>query len=344
MNELAAHIHKLLLESDIAIIPGFGGFIAHYKPAIRDAKNGLFIPPSRTIGFNDRLTLNDGLLLQSYMAKHNISSEEAERMLEQDIEKLLNNLEENGLAELNQLGTLHCDADNNYSFKTCEKNLSYPQLYGFKAFEMLEITQLQANKVAPISNTDYRGDNKSFLQRKVYNLVGSIAVVAVTVASFFLFSTPIQNTDIESSQTNIQSANLFSMTTTPIFSTEQKTKPIEVNESTITYSHVTTESKEVLAEQTIVPEKVTTTTTPTQEVAETKPYHIIVASSIKKNLAEDLVNKLQKEGFTEAQILSSDKRIRVSAASFKTNDEAYNSLNQITSQIEYASAWVYKAN
>lgn len=352
MNELASHIHKLLLESDIAIIPGFGGFIAHYIPAVRDAKNGLFIPPSRTIGFNDRLTLNDGLLLQSYMAMHHISSEEAETMLERDIEKLLNNLEDNGLVELAQLGTLYCDANNRYSFKTNEKTLSYPQLYGFKAFEMLEITQLQANKVAPIiPSKTYENSTKSFFQRKAYNLVGSMAIVAVTVASFFLFSTPVQNTGIESYQGNVQSANLFSITTTPINKPTQKTE--EVNKNTIVYSHVTTDSKEVIAEQVTAPkeekEEVVVAsvkpspTVPTQKIVENKPYHIIVASSIKENLALDLVSKLQKEGFADAQILKSQKRIRVSAASYNTKEEAYTSLNRITDQIEYASAWVYKA-
>ena len=30
MNELARHLHKLLLDSDFAIIPGFGGFIVTF--------------------------------------------------------------------------------------------------------------------------------------------------------------------------------------------------------------------------------------------------------------------------------------------------------------------------
>ena len=33
MIELAQHIEVLLLESDCVIVPGFGGFVAHYAPA-----------------------------------------------------------------------------------------------------------------------------------------------------------------------------------------------------------------------------------------------------------------------------------------------------------------------
>lgn len=35
MIELAQHIEVLLLENDCVIVPGFGGFIAHYAPAMR---------------------------------------------------------------------------------------------------------------------------------------------------------------------------------------------------------------------------------------------------------------------------------------------------------------------
>ena len=35
MIELAQHIETLLLENDCVIVPGFGGFVAHYSPATR---------------------------------------------------------------------------------------------------------------------------------------------------------------------------------------------------------------------------------------------------------------------------------------------------------------------
>ena len=64
MNELSRHIEVLLFENDCVIIPNFGGFVTHYTPSKRDVKENLFIPPTRVIGFNDQLKLNDGLLVQ----------------------------------------------------------------------------------------------------------------------------------------------------------------------------------------------------------------------------------------------------------------------------------------
>ena len=52
MIELAQHIETLLLENDCVIVPGFGGFVAHYSPATRVKEENIFLPPTRTIGFN----------------------------------------------------------------------------------------------------------------------------------------------------------------------------------------------------------------------------------------------------------------------------------------------------
>ena len=41
MIELAQHIEVLLLENDCVIVPGFGGFIAHYAPAMRVAEDAI---------------------------------------------------------------------------------------------------------------------------------------------------------------------------------------------------------------------------------------------------------------------------------------------------------------
>ena len=73
MIELAQHIEALLLENDCVIVPNFGGFVAHYAPATYVKEENLFLPPTRTIGFNPQLKLNDGVLVQSYMSAYDTS-------------------------------------------------------------------------------------------------------------------------------------------------------------------------------------------------------------------------------------------------------------------------------
>ena len=43
MIELAQHIEALLLENDCVIVPGLGGFVAHYASATRVKEENIFI-------------------------------------------------------------------------------------------------------------------------------------------------------------------------------------------------------------------------------------------------------------------------------------------------------------
>ena len=88
MIELARHIEILLLENDCVIVPELGGFIAHYQPAYYAESDNIYFPPMRTIGFNPQLTMNDGLLVQSYMQVHHTDFPDATRMIEQEVEEL----------------------------------------------------------------------------------------------------------------------------------------------------------------------------------------------------------------------------------------------------------------
>jgi len=59
--EINQYIKELLLLNDCVIIPQFGGFVANYKPAT--IENNKFFPPTKEVAFNNKLTSNDGLLI-----------------------------------------------------------------------------------------------------------------------------------------------------------------------------------------------------------------------------------------------------------------------------------------
>ena len=358
MNELARHIQKLLLESDFAIIPGFGGFMAHYTPAIRDSKNNLFIPPSRTIGFNDQLVLNDGLLLQSYMSVHNMGIDEAKLLITEAIDNLRDKLEENGSVELKGIGILHCDANNKYSFKAKDNSIDCPLLYGLKSFEMLEIKQIQKDQITK----ELFGDSKNIEQgtstetskAQSYNLMGAVAVSILAIASFFFFSIPVENTEIVNANyakilpTELLSkTSQFNITTSPIGTPVEERKEITTSNKTedITYTRISPSSQEKLYQEPIAEIKTEIKTNNTISVtAENKPFHIIVASAIKTQHANDLVNTLHEEGYAHAQVLNKDGRTRVSADCFSNKEEAYQALQKLSKKTAYQNAWIFKAN
>ena len=89
MIELSRHIETLLLENDCVIVPDFGGFVAHYNPATYIEEENIFLPPTRTIGFNSQLKMNDGLLVQSYMAVYDTNFPDATRMVNKEVQNLV---------------------------------------------------------------------------------------------------------------------------------------------------------------------------------------------------------------------------------------------------------------
>ena len=104
MIELAQHIETLLLENDCVIVPGLGGFVAHYAPATRVKEENIFLPPTRIIGFNPQLKMNDGLLVQSYMSVYGTNFSDATKMVERKVNELISVLHEEGKVDLPNVG------------------------------------------------------------------------------------------------------------------------------------------------------------------------------------------------------------------------------------------------
>lgn len=66
--EVIQAIRKLLFLEDCIIIPGLGGFVSQYRPAVIDKASGTFIPPAKEIVFNHALLQNDGTLV-NYLSR-----------------------------------------------------------------------------------------------------------------------------------------------------------------------------------------------------------------------------------------------------------------------------------
>ena len=149
MIELTKHIEILLLENDCVIVPGLGGFIAHHQPAHYEEDEGLFLPPTRTIGFNPQLTMNDGLLTQAYMQTHHTDYSDASRKIAQKVSELKDILYSEGMVEMSGIGTLHYTLYNTYEFHPQVSGALSPTLYGLDAYSMLPLSEIpvEQNKV-----------------------------------------------------------------------------------------------------------------------------------------------------------------------------------------------------
>ena len=96
MIELGRHIEILLLTNDCVIVPGLGGFMTHHVEARFDSRDNMFLPPYRTLGFNPKLSLNDSLLVQSYVEAYDISYPDALQRIENEVCEIKQHISING--------------------------------------------------------------------------------------------------------------------------------------------------------------------------------------------------------------------------------------------------------
>lgn len=367
MIELAQHIETLLLDNDCVIIPGFGGFITHYTPAKIDIDNGICLPPCRTIGFNPQLKLNDGLLLQSYMAAYDINFPQALSKVEKEVNALIKTLHEDGYTELPNVGELHYTIHDTYSFTPYTVKFNTTGLYGLDSFEIKPLSELKT--VAPIEEKPVR---KPYIQpkeekapRKPISLhigkdfIRYTAAVAAAILFFFFLSTPIENTYTEKdNRADLFFSGLFensegtSIITSPIAvnsaieqnqkttNTAKATKPVVVKE--VVVAKAKTEEKPELKNTTPETTEIKTATTQeTQSATVNKKFHVIVGSTLDRKKAEELVQTLNNKGFNQAQVLDNGSRLRVCINSYANREDAEKEVTALRNSSEYSDAWLY---
>lgn len=358
MIELAQHIETLLLENDCVIVPGFGGFVAHYSPATRVKEENIFLPPTRTIGFNPQLKLNDGVLVQSYMSAYDTSFADASRIVEKEVNEFIGLLHEEGKAHLDNIGEIHYNIYGNYEFVPYDYKITTPSLYGLDSFEIHELSALQ-QKEKVLVPTYQEKEKKTFEISINRAYLRNAAAMIAAIVLFFAFSTPVENTDVQKNNyAQLLPSELFeqiekqSVAITPVYvkndAAQQAKKFSASSASTKTSSakkHTTDKaktSKPIAVREVKVVKQETAAPAPAVKSQESAnhPFHIIVAGGISLKDAEAIATQLKSKGFADAKALNTDGKVRVSIDSFNNRDEATKQLLELRKNETYKNAWL----
>lgn len=353
MIELAQHIEALLLENDCVIVPGFGGFVAHYAPATRVKEENLFLPPTRTIGFNPHLKLNDGVLVQSYMSAYDTNFSDATRIVEKEVSEFIALLHDEGKAHLENIGEIHYNIYGNYEFISYDYKVTTPSLYGLDSFEMHELSVLQQKKEKTLVPAELSKEKKTYeISIKRAYLRNAAAMIAAIVL-FFAFSTPVENTDIQKNNyAQLLPGELFeqiekqSVAVTPVHLENNVTQPTKKHSARLSNQKVTvneakTSKPIVVKEMKVTKQKVETPAPVAKSQPNTNhPFHLIVAGGISLKDAEAMADQLRKKGFAEAKALNTDGKVRVSIRSFENRGEATKQLLELRKNETYKNAWL----
>lgn len=377
MIELAKHIEVLLLENDCVIVPGLGGFVAHYTPAMRVAEDNIFLPPTRLIGFNSQLKMNDGLLVQSYMAVYGTNFSDASKIVDKEVYELFATLHEEGKVDLSNVGELRYSVHDTYDFVPYDNKITTPYLYGLDSFEMQELSVLEKpvnEKIIPFlpvaSNESKRKFGFRINPSYLSNAVAMIAIVAL----FFFLSTPIENTEvfegnyaqllpnelfekIESQSLAITPIVVRQMAETPKASAQSKpaqskkkrivpvaVREVKVGQANTPASIPAAQPKNTAETSRIAAAPKAETKAAPASTATSKAYHIIIASVGTEKDAEVMAKQLIAKGFADAKAVVGEGKMRVSIESCNTEVEAYQALNKLRKSDAYQNAWVLKSN
>ena len=222
MIELAKHIEVLLLENDCVIVPGLGGFIAHNRQAEFKESENSFSSPSRTIGFNPQLVMNDGLLVQTYMQAYNTDFPDATRKIEKLVSTLKGQLYQKGEVLLPNVGTLYYTMNGTYVFEPSANTFFTPYLYGLSCLTLSPLKEIAETKeqVAihpfvhshkPQADDSHVASEAPAAYKRTFQRMAQHAVgIAAAILLFFLLSVPVENTYMDdASYASLSAESMF---------------------------------------------------------------------------------------------------------------------------------------
>ena len=350
MISIARHIELLLLEHDCVIVPNFGGFIASHNFAqYHGDDEKAFLPPYRTIAFNDKLTINDGLLVQSYMSAYDASYPAACLQMEKDVERMMEQLDEKGEFVLDGVGTLNKMMNKGITFTSFESGVVTPRLYGLYSFEIHSLDDVKAeselNKALNIAEYTTvkvegenieerkgetgRGENKNFihtiLRSHWIEVASSAAAAAVVFAVFMLPHNKRSQAD------ELVVASTYTSPINNVANVENKAKA----ENTLEMKGAEEQSADVAEKNEDKVEK-------KDEKVEGE-YTLVMASYVTERNANTFITGLKKEGFDEGRFVRKGKVNRILYSNYKTEKEAFDALYELRRQSpSFADAWVMK--
>lgn len=381
MIELNRHIEILLLSSDCVIVPDLGGFMTHHVCARYDEEDGMFVPPLRTLGFNPQLKMNDSLLAQSYIEAYDISYPEAVRRIEAEVNELKQQLNSEGIVELNGIGVLSLNEDGHIQFEPCEAGILTPALYGLGGFEMkpllanMPVQGKRADKTKSRFMSKATSGKEASITIKMSWIRNAFAAIAAVIL-FFLITPPVDNntmdeqptivksqiellpipkkTDTVDKNVNIPAASAqvqdTAVATTTEADTTKATNKMVTPEPKATASKPTVEKateQETKNAAPVQPQKETTQAVAAKKAVEpsmdNKKFCLVLASHVVQSNAEAFVEVLRKKGYNDTRINIHNETRRVVFGHYASLDEAHEALKELRATTpDFNEAWVYE--
>lgn len=334
MTEISRHIECLLLEHNCVIVPSLGGFITHQIPAIYDEENASMSPPKRFVGFNPRLTLNDGLLVQSYMQTYDASYPEAVCMIEGEVAELKGHLHENGNYEIAGVGRLLLSTAGHYDFEPAEARMGTPSLYGLHTYPLQALPHDHSEDEEKENDATPKKHYTFHVNREVANYVSA---AIVTLIFYFAWALPsYRDADVKAESSVPHVENIRKVT--------PEAAKVAVGRKTADLSRTATKEKQVEAPKVAATSEANGDQTVKKENATSKEpaFTLVLATAIPAKNVASFVESLKEHGISSAEVYYQNNLLYIIYGRYDTQMDAWRALKALHKDAAFHDAWILK--
>ncbi len=186
---LARDIHTLLFLHDCVIVPEFGGFLTHYRPARLDEQRRLVHPPTKDLSFNKHLVRQDGLLVDQLVRREGLDFQTAKERVDAAVAEWRWKLQRQGRLELPRVGTFFHDAENNLQFEPDRRVNFLRDAYGLRPVTAVPVPSSEI----PMLISDPEDEAAAVKEggRRLLSALAaaSIAAIALTAVTWWVMGT-----------------------------------------------------------------------------------------------------------------------------------------------------------
>ncbi len=190
-NQITDLIAELLFKHDCVIVPNLGGFVARNYNSNFSKGSNLLYPPSKHILFNKNLIHNDGLLISALMQKANISIDDSTKQIGDYKDYIQSLLNVKKRFELNNIGLLYIDTENNMRFEAKADVNFLLESFGYEPIVANEIV-IEEEKPITIKQFEDRKITVEQIptvpKKRSYAKIATLAIGVPVTLAFLLFA------------------------------------------------------------------------------------------------------------------------------------------------------------
>ncbi|MDQ4139266.1 MAG: SPOR domain-containing protein, partial [Bacteroidota bacterium] len=184
------HIQKLLFDHDCVIMPDFGGLITHYEPVKIHPIRHTFLPPSKRVAFNEKLKLNDGLLISTLAYDYKLTTEEAQLQVMQFVNELQRELNSTRRFDLKGIGIFRLNEESKIVFEYVENENYLNDSFGLPELVSKPVVATEPVILRTLLKESQTKAKPGFRNavRRYYRAATALMVGGVVVTGLYLLS------------------------------------------------------------------------------------------------------------------------------------------------------------